>query len=1306
MLIRIKQWLEPPQFEGDEEQTNQTRIANTLILYLGAALVVVMVVLIPLFAIQKIGSWIISLIIFGGLISGRHLIFKGRLQAGGTLIFGILYLCILALLTLSGGTSSTAMFYFATVVLVAGFFLDARVVNGFTLATFLITVSLTWLQEYGWVTMPKIFVFNSVFSWLATGLGLLFMIRTRDLFVGNLKNALALAHQQNTARQQSEARFRAVVEHRSNGVVFMNAERKIAYVSPAYQQFLGFTPEEMVGHFGVEYIYPADRELTTEKFRELLQTPGGTVQIDYRLQRKNGTYCWVETTAVNLLDNPQVQAVVLNQRDINERKRADEQLKNSEKRFHALIEHGRDNISLLAADGRLLWESPAVNSTLGYAPNQFVGRNIFELIHPDDQAWTSDLYAQVVQTPGRVQEGVFRLLHADGTWRWIECSATNLLEEPGVQAMVLNYRDITPRQQAEEALLKFKLGIERSADAVFITDPQGGILYTNPSFERIYGYTQAEALGHTPRILKSGVVPAAEYKKFWETLLNKNVAAGEIINATKDGRLIIIEASNNPILDPAGEIIGFLGIHRDITERKRAETALRESEARYKNLFESNYAVMLIIDPDTAAIVDANPAACIYYGWRREKLLTKRIDEINTLTPAEVRAEMQLAHAEKRNHFFFKHRRADGSIRDVEVYSGPLTLQGQPLLYSIVHDITERKQAEQALNISEASYRGLFDTVGEAIYILDQGGHFLDVNLGASKMYAYPREVLIGKTPEYVSAPGKNDLARVAQQLQRAFEGEPQQFEFWGLRSNGEIFPKDVRLYKGFYFGQDVVIALARDMTERQRAEEALRESEAKFRAVVQTANDAIISADRHGHVIAWNAAAEKVFGYSTAEALGMPVSQIAPEPFRARQGRGIEQALVRSPNQMAGKMIEAAGLTKAGREFPFEMSLAAWQTQTGQFFTAIIRDISERKQHENELRAIATVSAALRSAPTRAEMLPAITEQLGLLFHCEAISIEIIDPITGEAVLEVAQGAWTSLIGYRQPAGTGLNAILSETKQPYLDNQVGNNSQIGFPRQLMTSLVAVTGAPLLAQEQLIGFVWIGRKKEITQAEVRLLVSVANIAANAIHRATLHERTKKDAADLAQAYDTTLEGWVQALELRDQETEGHTRRVVQLSVKLAQAMGIQDGALENIRRGALLHDIGKMGVPDAILHKPGALDEREWHIMRQHPEYAYKLLEPIAYLRPVLDIPHYHHEKWDGSGYPNGLKGEQIPLAARLFAVVDVWDALRSDRPYRQSWPKEKTLAHIRLLAGTHFDPQVVERFLKLIHEDAPGTPA
>ncbi|HLF72817.1 MAG TPA: HD domain-containing phosphohydrolase [Anaerolineales bacterium] len=186
---------------------------------------------------------------------------------------------------------------------------------------------------------------------------------------------------------------------------------------------------------------------------------------------------------------------------------------------------------------------------------------------------------------------------------------------------------------------------------------------------------------------------------------------------------------------------------------------------------------------------------------------------------------------------------------------------------------------------------------------------------------------------------------------------------------------------------------------------------------------------------------------------------------------------------------------------------------------------------------------------------------------------------------------------------------------------------------------------------------------------------------------------------LLDAYEATIEGWSRAMDLRDRETEGHSRRVADHTEQLARAYGLSEEELVHVRRGALLHDMGKLGVPDSILHKPDRLTDEEWAIMRLHTQLAYDMLHPVEYLRPALDIPYCHHEKWDGSGYPRRLKGNEIPPAARLFAVIDVWDALTSDRPYRRAWTDENALAYIREQSGKHFDPEIVDLFFKVLQD-------
>jgi putative nucleotidyltransferase with HDIG domain len=326
--------------------------------------------------------------------------------------------------------------------------------------------------------------------------------------------------------------------------------------------------------------------------------------------------------------------------------------------------------------------------------------------------------------------------------------------------------------------------------------------------------------------------------------------------------------------------------------------------------------------------------------------------------------------------------------------------------------------------------------------------------------------------------------------------------------------------------------------------------------------------------------------------------------------------------------------------------------------------------------------------------------------------AIFLLEPETGDLVSRgwLAAGTGWQFAGDRTAAllrhrlGEGITGHVAATGEIHITFDL-HNDPIAFilsgEADYASAVHGGISLPLRAQQQVVGVlhVWLAEPRSASDSEMRLLTAIAEMGGNAIHRATLHEQTLRHADELALAYDRTLEGWAHALELRDELTEGHTRRVTKMTLKLAAALGITEEQLVHVRRGALLHDIGKMGIPDSILLKPGPLTVIEMDIMRRHPQYAYNMLSPIPFLRPALDIPRYHHEKWDGTGYPRGLKGEQIPLAARIFAVADVWDALTFDRPYREAWPAEEVRQFIREQSGRHFDPQVAEAFLRLLND-------
>ena len=387
--------------------------------------------------------------------------------------------------------------------------------------------------------------------------------------------------------------------------------------------------------------------------------------------------------------------------------------------------------------------------------------------------------------------------------------------------------------------------------------------------------------------------------------------------------------------------------------------------------------------------------------------------------------------------------------------------------------------------------------------------------------------------------------------------------------------------------------------------------------------------------------------------------------------------------------------------------ALAAKEDLLLNYATELEHKVDERTEEIRyrliELEAVNKISTALRAASSLQEILPRLLDETLEVLHTHAGSIDLYGAASGSIKQYVGRGWFSPMTGIMLKPGEGISGTVFQTGVAHIAREFASDS-LARPSEPGMIPAGWGGIcfPIRTAQAIIGVIFISvqHPRKITASEINLLTTIAEIAGNAIHRTRLHDQVTIDATELAHAYESTIEGWSRALDLRDRETEGHTRRVTEMALRLARALNVNEDALIHIRRGALLHDIGKMGVPDSILHKPGPLSSEEWEVMRMHPIYAYEMLLPITYLHPALDIPYCHHEKCDGTGYPHKLRGEEIPLTARIFAVIDVWDALRSDRPYRGGWPPWKVREYLREHAGTHFDPQVVAAFLEMIKEE------
>ncbi len=498
---------------------------------------------------------------------------------------------------------------------------------------------------------------------------------------------------------------------------------------------------------------------------------------------------------------------------------------------------------------------------------------------------------------------------------------------------------------------------------------------------------------------------------------------------------------------------------------------------------------------------------------------------------------------------------------------------------------------------------------------------------------------------------------------------------------------------------QTLVFVVGRDITEHKQAE-------ARYRALFDEAPVMyVITQERQG--VIWvtdcNLAFSQTLGYPREDILGRPLTAFY-----------VHTALLKDNLTSSLTGPEHRLQTRDGRALPV-LRRTAPETDTrgvviGQRIMYI--DLTADKLAEGALQAGSVITAVTTQAAGTDDFqatLQILADNLGGLIKADGCYITLWDEARQLALPGAAYGPLrdTYLQMRPEPGERTLTAAVMAAGHTLVVEDVLNSPHLAPAVAAAFPAHSMLGLPLIVGERRLGAALIAfnRPHRFKPEEIASAERATGAIALAVVKAQLFRELQTTHAALMEAYDSTLEGLALALELRDKETEGHTRRVTEMTVRLAQRLNLAEAELVHVRRGALLHDIGKIGIPDAILRKPGALTDAERAIMCKHPTYAYEVIAAIPFLYPAIDIPYCHHEKWDGSGYPRGLAGDAIPLAARLFAVVDVWDALLADRPYREGWPAERVLAHLRSLAGSHFDPAVVEAFLALL-TDAASAPA
>lgn len=746
-----------------------------------------------------------------------------------------------------------------------------------------------------------------------------------------------------------------------------------------------------------------------------------------------------------------------------------------------------------------------------------------------------------------------------------------------------------------------------------------------------------------------------------------------------------------------------------VTERRKTVDELRVSEGRFRSLYENATLGIYRTTPE-GQILLANPALIKMLGYSSLDDLTQRNLESEGYEPdnerskfrAQIDAEgaligYQSAWTRKDGATLFV-RESAKAIRDAS---------GKTLYYEgTVEDFTEQKRAEEDLHTSLERYNRTLKNMLEGCQIIDFDWRYIYVNDAAAHQGRHePVELLMHTMMEMYPGIENTELFGTLHQCMQ--ERVPKQIENEFIYADGTSnwFELSIQpVPEGLFI-------LSMDISDRKRADLTLQQSEKRFRSLIENSSDAITLLDENGIAIYDSPAAPGMLGYFQGELVGWNVFDLIHSDDLL-QTKSLFQRLAAAPGSRVKSIFR---LRHKGGSWLW-IEAVATNLMTEPSVKAVVvnyRDITQRKQaeekiqnqldHLNALRDIDTVIASSFGMDISLRtVLLHVVQQLGV----DAAAVQLLNPASNTLSYVSGRGFRTEAFKQANPLrlGTGYAGRAALDRRAIHVSDLGTQNESARLAKVLAGedFVSYFGVPLVAKGKVNGVLEVFHRATLEPSEdwLAFLNTLAGQAAIAIDNASLFENLQHSNNGLIMAYDATIEGWSRALDLRDKETEGHTQRVTEMTVRLAKAFEMSEEELVQVRRGALLHDIGKMGVPDHILLKPGKLTDEEWVAMRKHPQFAYDMLSPIRYLQQALDIPYCHHEKWDGTGYPRGLKGEQIPISARIFAVVDVYDALTSDRPYREGWHKKTVLEHIQSLSGTHFDPHVVEISLPFIEEN------
>jgi PAS domain S-box-containing protein len=1096
-----------------------------------------------------------------------------------------------------------------------------------------------------------------------------------------------------------EARYHMLVEYASDGIFITDSQGNLLEINQQAGNMLGYEKNELLSKNLLDLMPREETALRPLKLQELQS--GRMIKIERTFLQKNGGYISVELNSKRLPDGNLINIA----RDISHRRLLQESLIRSEKRFRALIENSMDVIALFSPEGKVIYQSPSSVSILGYSLDEVIGRNAFSIVVEEDRDDIQKAFHALLRAAGNTLKMELRCFHKDGSIRWLDVMATNHLNEPGIEAVVVNYNDVTARknadsilerQLAELSILHSMARVETDAKSVDELIESATQIISNMLHPDNCGVLllnkQRDLLQPHPSYFGTGTENLKCSTPVDMGICGHVVQTGRTIrvNKTSENDLYIpsSEGIHSELCVPifvSSKIIGVLNIE-SITEDAYTEADERllntiagglASAIERLQLFEHEqklYEQAEVLREATASLTESLEIQIIY-----EKILS-----VSARLVAYTSASIELI-----NGRYAELVAQRGLPEGFDYLGKPYELEpgkwNQDIWAPVV--IADVQMDARFIKFPHTQY--IHSWMGIPLIAREKMIGFLNFDNERVDFFTKEDAALLQTFA---------NQAAVAIENARLFEAEQQR------RRDADIL-------------REATIALTANMTLEQTYQIALN-SLAKL-IPHDHATLELIRENSHGHeytheIVATrnfkkNAVGEKfVINYDEwggIDGVKRPlIVNDLPADERFKQFNGLEGSLswMGIPLIVQDRLIGYLSLDSKNPSYFSEERMAIAQTLANQVATAIenTRLFESEKRRRRDAEILSQATASLTNSMEINNLLEIIMDWLYKIAPYDSVSITLGKDGNFEIAASRGLPTHTDFSKISFPINEKWTQI-ANTHQPLQIHDAREDAR--FEKLEGTEYIrGWMGVPMFTQNALIGFINLDSRTPgafNNQEQAAAVQIFANQAATAIDKTRLLENLQHSNQELYLAYDNTLEGWGKALELRDKETQGHTQRVTDLTLKLARQMGISEAELIHVRRGVLMHDIGKMGVPDSILHKTGPLTVSEMDEMKKHTQYAYDLIHPIAYLRPAIDIAYYHHEWWDGNGYPHMLKGEEIPLSARIFAIIDVWDALLSDRPYRKAWSRKKVIQYIRDLSGKQFDPHVVTEFFKMIED-------